>query len=91
MLQTTNRKQQREKERKVEFYINKDFKKKPYLQIVNTVFVFAEGERFELSVQFDPYDGLANRWFQPLTHPSECAEFKYKVEINNLIFFIQYK
>ncbi len=25
-------------------------------------------ERFELSVRFNPYDGLANRWFKPLTH-----------------------
>ena len=30
----------------------------------------AETERFELSVQMYPYDGLANRWFQPLTHVS---------------------
>jgi hypothetical protein len=30
----------------------------------------AETERFELSVRFTPYDGLANRWFQPLTHVS---------------------
>ena len=30
----------------------------------------AETERFELSVQTYPYDGLANRWFQPLTHVS---------------------
>ena len=25
-------------------------------------------ERFELSVQFNPYDGLANRSFRPLRH-----------------------
>ena len=31
---------------------------------------WAETERFELSVQMYPYDGLANRWFQPLTHVS---------------------
>ncbi len=30
----------------------------------------AETERFELSVRMYPYDGLANRWFQPLTHVS---------------------
>ena len=30
----------------------------------------AETERFELSVLMYPYDGLANRWFQPLTHVS---------------------
>jgi hypothetical protein len=32
--------------------------------------LLAETERFELSVQMYPYDGLANRWFQPLTHVS---------------------
>ena len=30
----------------------------------------AETERFELSVPNYQYDGLANRWFQPLTHVS---------------------
>jgi hypothetical protein len=30
----------------------------------------AETARFELAVRFTPYDGLANRWFQPLTHVS---------------------
>ena len=30
----------------------------------------AETERFELSVRHSSYDGLANRWFQPLTHIS---------------------
>jgi hypothetical protein len=30
----------------------------------------AETARFELAVRFAPYDGLANRWFQPLTHVS---------------------
>lgn len=31
---------------------------------------FAERTRFELVVQNNPYVGLANRWFQPLTHLS---------------------
>ena len=31
---------------------------------------FAEGTRFELVVQNNPYGSLANCWFQPLTHPS---------------------
>ena len=37
------------------------------------VFDFAEAERtrFELVVRNDPYVGLANRWFQPLTHLSK--------------------
>ena len=33
-------------------------------------FHFAEGTRFELVVQNNPYGSLANCWFQPLTHPS---------------------
>jgi len=35
---------------------------------------FAERERFELSVMLAQYDGLANRWFQPLTHLSGSAK-----------------
>ncbi len=31
---------------------------------------FAERTRFELVVRITPYVGLANRWFQPLTHLS---------------------
>lgn len=34
---------------------------------------FAERTRFELVVQVAPYVGLANRWFQPLTHLSGNA------------------
>jgi hypothetical protein len=30
----------------------------------------AERARFELAVAVSHYDGLANRWFQPLTHLS---------------------
>ena len=32
--------------------------------------VLAEGEGFEPSVRFTSYDGLANRWIKPLSHPS---------------------
>ncbi len=32
--------------------------------------MMAETEGFEPSVGVYPYDGLANRWFQPLTHVS---------------------
>ena len=32
--------------------------------------ISAEGTRFELVVQNNPYGSLANCWFQPLTHPS---------------------
>ncbi len=34
----------------------------------------AETEGFEPSVRNYPYDGLANRWFQPLTHVSAWLE-----------------
>ena len=33
----------------------------------------AETARFELAVAVTRYDGLANRWFQPLTHVSSEA------------------
>jgi hypothetical protein len=32
--------------------------------------ILAETGGFEPPVRFAPYDGLANRWFQPLTHVS---------------------
>ena len=32
--------------------------------------VLAETARFELAVAVTRHDGLANRWFQPLTHVS---------------------
>ena len=35
--------------------------------------MLAETARFELAVAVTRYDGLANRWFQPLTHVSRCA------------------
>ncbi len=47
------------------------------------IILSAEGAGFEPAVEFNPYDGLANRWFQPLTHPSERiwnAEIK-RIEI----------
>ena len=33
--------------------------------------LMAETEGFEPSVPYSQYDGLANRWFQPLTHVSK--------------------
>ena len=33
--------------------------------------ISAERTRFELVVRYNPYVGLANRWFQPLTHLSK--------------------
>ena len=36
----------------------------------------AEGTRFELVVQNNPYGSLANCWFQPLTHPSGLKALK---------------
>ena len=42
----------------------------------------AEREGFEPSVQLASYGGLANRWFQPLTHLSvNLFIFKYVEEI----------
>ena len=41
----------------------------------------AERARFELAVEFNPYDGLANRWFQPLTHLSKAENLKAKDNI----------
>ncbi|CAA7618194.1 hypothetical protein MTBSS4_210008 [Magnetospirillum sp. SS-4] len=39
-------------------------------QRIYSLEVVAEGAGFEPAVGFKPYDDLANRWFQPLTHPS---------------------
>ena len=38
----------------------------------------AEGTRFELVVQNNPYGSLANCWFQPLTHPSGLKALKLR-------------
>ena len=38
--------------------------------------ILAEGTRFELVVQNNPYGSLANCWFQPLTHPSGLKAFE---------------
>ena len=51
----------------------------PYLLTYLIIRVYkkrAERARFELAVEFNPYDGLANRWFQPLTHLSELKKIK---------------
>ena len=37
----------------------------------------AERGGFEPPVQFNPYDSLANYWFQPLTHLSSVALAPY--------------
>ena len=42
--------------------------------------LIAERTRFELVVRYNPYAGLANRWFQPLTHlsnPSQTGRQSY--------------
>jgi hypothetical protein len=39
----------------------------PFCKSVDCV---AETARFELAVAITRHDGLANRWFQPLTHVS---------------------
>ena len=40
----------------------------------------AERTRFELVVRNNPYVGLANRWFQPLTHLSEAPGGAFSAE-----------
>ncbi len=51
--------------------------------------IIAERTRFELVVRNDPYVGLANRWFQPLTHLSwsimVVAKSDYKDRENYLL------
>ena len=44
----------------------------------NFFFHLAEGTRFELVVQNNPYGSLANCWFQPLTHPSGLKALKLR-------------
>lgn len=49
----------------------------------------AEGAGFEPAVRYNPYDGLANRWIKPLSHPSGFSKkldhkytvFKPKIKI----------
>ena len=55
----------------------KEVGNKNSLKVVNfqRIDVLAERERFELSVAVSHYDGLANRWFQPLTHLSVLKTF----------------
>ena len=55
-------------------------------------FLDAERTRFELVVRNNPYVGLANRWFQPLTHlsvwpfyPKGCANIDPFLELTKLI------
>ena len=43
----------------------------------------AEGTRFELVVQNNPYGSLANCWFQPLTHPSGLKALKLRLTDGN--------
>ena len=40
--------------------------------------IMAERTRFELVVQNYPYVGLANRWFQPLTHLSSSTRRRFR-------------
>ena len=41
-------------------------------QVIDIIECVAETEGFEPSVPNYQYDGLANRWFQPLTHVSSA-------------------
>ncbi len=48
----------------------KNFGSQEPKSFADTWYFFAERTRFELVVRITPYVGLANRWFQPLTHLS---------------------
>jgi hypothetical protein len=48
-------------------------KQKPQTWKIWDFLKIAEGGGFEPPVQFNPYDSLANCWFQPLTQPSNPA------------------
>ena len=43
---------------------------KAHVSDAHVGFLVAERTRFELVIRVFAYDGLANRWFQPLTHLS---------------------
>ena len=45
----------------------------------------AERGGFEPPVQFNPYDSLANYWFQPLTHLSVELKKNANIRQNDLI------
>ena len=45
-------------------------RKTPPTFVGRAILSFAEEEGFEPSVPYKRYAGLANLWFQPLTHPS---------------------
>ena len=51
--------------------------------------ISAERTRFELVVRNDPYVGLANRWFQPLTHlsGSHLAKLRHKGGLQSYEYF----
>ena len=48
----------------------------------------AERTRFELVVRNDPYVGLANRWFQPLTHLSNQHHVSVKRDYKYTTFLV---
>ncbi len=45
-----------------------------FLFYIKSLASMAETEGFEPSVPYSQYDGLANRWFQPLTHVSRLRQ-----------------
>ena len=53
----------------------------------------AERTRFELVVRNDPYVGLANRWFQPLTHlsGSHLAKLRHGGGLQRYEYFLNCK
>ena len=62
-------------------YLSPYFEAYKHKKLPEDLEAFAERARFELAVEFNPYDGLANRWFQPLTHLSKAENLKAKDNI----------
>ncbi len=68
--------------------VSGDKRKDPDHDLIRVFDEAAEREGFEPSIPVSQYDGLANRWFQPLTHLSGVAiwlisKLQYGGEKNN--------
>ncbi len=50
----------------------------------------ADGAGFEPAVRVSPYVGLANRWFQPLTHPSVGCFIEADAKLRLRFLFAKY-
>ncbi len=52
-------------------------------QLGESFFFYAESGGFEPPVQYNPYDSLANCWFQPLTQLSNPCWHLKKIDFSN--------